>query len=366
MSKTKEKKSKPGSLIMTSDLLSQSWKKYKQAWTKYVILVFLQIVFIVVVAVLFGTLVFVSLLDSIGLSLFMLIPVFILYVVVLLFALIFYLSMIYVFKDAGLSIGDSLKKAFKKLGSAILLSIVFGIIIGIGYLLFIIPGIIFTIWYVLAFYVLIYEDKGAIESLKRSKELVGGFGWSMFLKLIVLVLIQFFIGVLGIIPILGFFVNIISAFVLTPFWVVYLGLIYKDLVKIKSKNSKAVDDVDLWKKILASLFVLLCVVAFVGYIILMLFFFVFQTIPISIGDSIPTPISDILESETDDLDINVPEDINFDQGLDFESFLNDSDNDGLPDAMEDYYLTDPAIPDTDGDGINDGEEVEKGTNPLGD
>jgi parallel beta-helix repeat protein len=43
----------------------------------------------------------------------------------------------------------------------------------------------------------------------------------------------------------------------------------------------------------------------------------------------------------------------------------DTDNDGLTDyAEENIHLTDPYNPDTDGDGINDGDEVAAGTDPL--
>src|SRR3989344_9416266 len=43
----------------------------------------------------------------------------------------------------------------------------------------------------------------------------------------------------------------------------------------------------------------------------------------------------------------------------------DADHDGLLNAEEQLYGTDPANPDTDGDGYNDGEEVKNGYNPLG-
>jgi hypothetical protein len=43
----------------------------------------------------------------------------------------------------------------------------------------------------------------------------------------------------------------------------------------------------------------------------------------------------------------------------------DSDHDGLPDVLEAFYGTDPLNPDTDGDGVNDGEEVKAGCNPNG-
>ncbi|MBI3416827.1 MAG: Ig-like domain-containing protein [Verrucomicrobia bacterium] len=43
----------------------------------------------------------------------------------------------------------------------------------------------------------------------------------------------------------------------------------------------------------------------------------------------------------------------------------DFDKDGLPDAVENIYGTDPRKADTDGDGIPDGAEVDQGTDPLG-
>lgn len=46
-------------------------------------------------------------------------------------------------------------------------------------------------------------------------------------------------------------------------------------------------------------------------------------------------------------------------------FSTDSDNDGLTDAEERIYGTDPNNPDTDADGMSDGKEVKRGRNPLG-
>lgn len=43
----------------------------------------------------------------------------------------------------------------------------------------------------------------------------------------------------------------------------------------------------------------------------------------------------------------------------------DPDHDGLPNMLEVFYLTDPANADTDGDGMNDGDEVAAGRNPSG-
>jgi hypothetical protein len=42
----------------------------------------------------------------------------------------------------------------------------------------------------------------------------------------------------------------------------------------------------------------------------------------------------------------------------------DADQDGLPDSVETIYKTDPANPDTDGDGYKDGDEIKNGYDPL--
>ena len=48
------------------------------------------------------------------------------------------------------------------------------------------------------------------------------------------------------------------------------------------------------------------------------------------------------------------------------SFVSDFDQDGLSDALEIFYGTDPANPDTDNDKFLDGEEVRRGYSPKGD
>ena len=42
----------------------------------------------------------------------------------------------------------------------------------------------------------------------------------------------------------------------------------------------------------------------------------------------------------------------------------DTDNDGLPDYLENIYGSDPNNPDSDGDGYTDGEEVANGFDPT--
>ena len=73
------------------------------------------------------------------------------------------------------------------------MSILFGLGVGIGLILLIVPGLyLLTIWSVAA-PAIVVERRGAIESFGRSHELVKGEGWTVFGAIVVafLVLIGF-------------------------------------------------------------------------------------------------------------------------------------------------------------------------------
>lgn len=67
-------------------------------------------------------------------------------------------------------IGDSFKKIWTLLGASVLIGLaVFG-----GLLLFIVPGIIFGLWFCFTYFVIMDENLGAVAAMKRSKELAKG------------------------------------------------------------------------------------------------------------------------------------------------------------------------------------------------
>jgi hypothetical protein len=69
-------------------------------------------------------------------------------------------------------LGTSVKFAASKLVWMWALSIVVGIIVGLGFIALIVPGIILEIMFVLAFPVLLIENKGVLDSMGRARELV--------------------------------------------------------------------------------------------------------------------------------------------------------------------------------------------------
>ena len=86
------------------------------------------------------------------------------------------------------------KRVYKKIFPLIILHILIGIIINIGILFFIIPGIYFSVVLFFAPYIYIFEDKSIGESISASFSLVSGRWWITFGTIIVISLIY---GVMG-------------------------------------------------------------------------------------------------------------------------------------------------------------------------
>jgi hypothetical protein len=155
-------------------------------------------------------------------------------------------SLLYNLKeDAGIK--ESYKRGFKILGSYIWVYFLLTIIIAGGFLLFIIPGILFSIWFSLAIFILVFEKRKGFNALFKSKHLVKGKFWGVLGRFLVLGLIiglgLFLIFALIIFGIenkkiesqiseaMGYFIQL---FVL-PFFLIYGFLIYNNLKEIKAE-----------------------------------------------------------------------------------------------------------------------------------
>jgi hypothetical protein len=79
----------------------------------------------------------------------------------------------------------SLAYAWHRFGSLLWLSILTGILVLIGYILLIIPGIYLTVAWLVAVPVLMFEGTGGTGALGRSRELVSGHWWMLFGALLV-------------------------------------------------------------------------------------------------------------------------------------------------------------------------------------
>jgi hypothetical protein len=109
------------------------------------------------------------------------------------------------------TVGELIGAAASVLGALVLNSILFGIAVGIGLILLIVPGLILlTIWAVTAPAIVI-ERRGPIEAFGRSWELVKGNGWPVFGVILIVFLIG--IGVAIVTAILGALTGDVGYFV---------------------------------------------------------------------------------------------------------------------------------------------------------
>lgn len=93
------------------------------------------------------------------------------------------------------SVGDLFSAAAPAIGSLILFTILYTLGVAVGFVLLVVPGLILlTIWS-LGPPAIVVERIGPIEAFGRSRRLVKGNGWSVFLVLLVTFLIAAAVGI---------------------------------------------------------------------------------------------------------------------------------------------------------------------------
>ena len=100
-------------------------------------------------------------------------------------------------REAQSSLLDILTQAGRTIHYAIFTSIVASLIIGLGLLLLIVPGIIFAVMFWLAVPVSVIERKSPIAALKRSAQLAQGHKWKILGILTLFALFNFIIGLIA-------------------------------------------------------------------------------------------------------------------------------------------------------------------------
>lgn len=159
------------------------------------------------------------------------------------------ISLFYAIKERDQRIGirESFSLGWHKILSFLWVGILAGAITIAGYFLFVIPGIIFNIWFFLVFYVLVSEDLIGLNVLFRSKQLIKRYWWKVFWRSIVLsfILVLFSLPVIIIAVIatiiensvmnnIADFMGNIFALLTTPFSIIFGFLIYENLKRLKS------------------------------------------------------------------------------------------------------------------------------------
>jgi len=230
-------------LIEMGALFSKSWEIYKENFWRLVGV----FVWPNLLAVIGGIIIGIVSLIAVGSAVAGFIPLLlsagvigiIIYIIVLLGAALGAAALLYLIIHRAEKIGviDCYKKALSLFFPYLLIYIMFWLVILVGSIFLIIPGIIFYIYLNFSFFVLVEEGTKGVKALSRSKKLVKGYWWQVFLREIVIMIVLFVSAwVIGQIPVIGFSLGLVLA---TPFVLIFSYLIYKDLKRIKQPEKVA-------------------------------------------------------------------------------------------------------------------------------
>ena len=146
------------------------------------------------------------------------------------------IPVIKVYEGNLISMKELVRMSFRKYFPMMGLVIIQALVVQMGFLLFVIPGIILAIMFMFAPYILLAENCGPIEALKRSKALTSGYLGNLFLK---------YLGFLGLLILFGIPLLLVVAVVMyspggilisyiATFWMYLIFIVmYKDLKRIK-------------------------------------------------------------------------------------------------------------------------------------
>lgn len=175
-------------LVTASEIIEQSWGLYTKNFRRLGVFMFFMFIPTVIL----------SALGILGIYLDSLLPnSAMLSNIVLLF--LFFVSVIFTLWT-GIALAHEIKQLLEGGGASwkqlynttthliwpsIYTSILVGLVVLGGSLLFIIPGVIFTVWYAFSNYAVIFDEKRGLSAMRASKGLVVGQWWGMLWRLFV-------------------------------------------------------------------------------------------------------------------------------------------------------------------------------------
>jgi hypothetical protein len=137
-------------------------------------------------------------------------------------------ALVFAVADENLGIQAALEKGWRRVWAFAWVFSLSGFIVTGGFLLLVIPGIIFSVWFLLSQFVLVAEDERGMCALLKSKAYIEGRFFEVFLRLFVVWVVS---AMIGMVPVLGPVLSILFV----PFIMLYSWLIYVDL---RSKSGK--------------------------------------------------------------------------------------------------------------------------------
>ncbi|MCL4353451.1 hypothetical protein M1615_03240 [Patescibacteria group bacterium] len=230
-------------------ILQQAWELYKKRfWTFLGIMIIPLLVFVGLAAVavaggVLGIMLIFSKILAGGIGFLILLAI--------VYILVFSISqawgqtaLLYAIKDSqeGIGVTRAYGRGRRKIFSYWWITFLTGFITAGGYLLLVVPGIIFAVWFSLALFILIDEDLKGMEALLKSREYVKGIWSGVFWRFVFgggLYAITFFIlekifGLLEI-PYAGLIILFINGLFLIPLLMSYSFLVYRNVKALKGE-----------------------------------------------------------------------------------------------------------------------------------
>ncbi len=240
-----------GSFPGPVDTLQETWVIYKSRFKTFAMVMLLPMVLIIIMAMVGG--IGAGILGVVSGSVSMasgIMMVGILAVIFIVIIMIFYIwaqaALVVAIQNSGENMGvkESYRKAKRFILPFFLTGILMGLIIMGGFFFFIIPGIIFSVWFMFATYIIVIEDKKYMGAMLASREYVRGRWWGILGRLLFMTLLYLIVSlllnvVLSIIPFLLILASPIAMLFLTPFMMTYVFVLYKNLKALHGGSAPA-------------------------------------------------------------------------------------------------------------------------------
>ena len=145
------------------------------------------------------------------------------------------------------SVGDILGSVTGKLVGIILLQIVVSILVFIGFIFFVIPGVILALMWAVSLPSLVVEDKGVFESMSRSSELTKHNRMRILGVVLVVLVIYIVIAIVAAlltaaVPILGIIALIVIGVLAYPYVAIISAVLFYRLRELKDGVVVAVEE----------------------------------------------------------------------------------------------------------------------------
>ena len=158
-------------------------------------------------------------------------------------------------EEADLTMGSSYKKGSKFIWQLLWLGCINGIIVAGGTFLFVVPGILFWVWFAFAAFILFEENIKGSNALLKSKLYVQGYFWPILGRMFFMMLISLIAGfaVSFTVEFIGIFVSLAGipkeitssfsqamssmvSYVVTPLWLIYWYKMYAHMKELKKEK----------------------------------------------------------------------------------------------------------------------------------